>query len=181
MLNNLKQINTTVSIKKCNENKNLFFNLPTLPKTTYLQIYDSKNIDLVSNLKIVLDNKKRKNIIRYNFYSKVFKSFFLFDPFSRKIKKKFNHLLNIFFILKLSKNKISFPYIWIKKIRRGNYRTFSLGFFYFVSKKNFILTQLKNQILLKFKEVVKKKRKTSYARKFRFTFIASIRTSKIKK
>jgi len=143
MLNNLKQINTTVNMKKCNENKNLFFNLPTLPKTTYLQIYDSKNIDLVSNLKIVLDNKKRKNITRYNFYSKVFKSFFLFDPFSRKIKKKFNHLLNIFFILKLSKNKISFPYIWIKKIRRGNYRTFSLGFFLFCLEKKFYFNSTK--------------------------------------
>jgi hypothetical protein len=164
MLNTFKQIKIFANNTKIHESSML--NLPEIPRNSYLQIPDlSTNHLVIDDLKLVLKKTKQEYLTsnsRFEFSSKMFKSFFLFQAFSRKIKKQ-NTLFapKFLFLNKVFRHGVIYPCFSMRRLK-GHFITTSFGFNSFLSKKYVILNKLptKNQFLLNFRVIIKNKKKS---------------------
>jgi len=111
---------------------NAFLEVPGLSKNTYIQTNLYKNVDLgfltvfgESNEKLY---KTGWDSTRFEYNSKQFKKFYIYQIFKKKSSNKFTFDLKSFFVFlhKVFKRKKKLPYYLLKQIK-GGFMTSSLG------------------------------------------------------
>jgi hypothetical protein len=176
MLNKKKQI-TNIS-KKEKSRATSFFNLPQIPKMSYVQIDQSENA--LSELNIILKKKSKKHSVpfRFSFSQNDLKSYFFFTKhFVQQRTKKSDMKKRILFLRKLFKKKRLYSFYFMKKIK-GGFFTSSLGSSSFTPKSltSKVYRKVKKQYLVGFK-FLKKKNRFSHKKFMKINLVSSSKKS----
>jgi hypothetical protein len=162
MLNKKKQVK--VIAKTQISEKFSFFNLPFLSSTSYLQTTSSEGV--LDDLKLIFRKSSVENNLRnfrFSFSNKTFRSYSLLEEHTKQQKLNISYkrlllLTNSVFM----KNK-RHSFFFVKSIK-GGWMTTSLGLTAFMPKSRVIFSDIgkqSKQHLLRFKLIVKKKKRSS--------------------
>jgi hypothetical protein len=176
MLNKRKKIQLK---QKESMNSSLFFNLPEIPRSSFLQTNSTD--DILTGLKLIFQTQKLNeeglNQFRFSFSSNDFRSYSLLTKHkNRYCQKKENFVGSLTFVKRLLQTHKRHRFFILKQIK-GGFLTTSFGFVIFMPQSLRVKTKKRLQFLLRLK-ILKRKQRFSLKRRVKINLVGSSKKRK---